>query len=384
MAVRTLAAGLSVLLLSGCGWHVTAAHPTPAPTSVVISDNDNPGTSSGPSGGPAGSSGGDYTNSSGPNGNSSGPGGISGATGQNGCWFTSYGLCLSGATGGEPGPVRTDPGFACRIAVTNGQPGSGGFITLPGGGFAVDPASDVSIALPLGSEYHPNNFGFTFIGGRWLPVRREWVSSDGTRYAYPDATGIHVISVADGADTVVGKGQAWQLLDLENTGAYAVASNHTIGLWFLPLTGSPRQITDRGYWITMRGGIAYGQLAPSVPSGVTNQVLRLDLASGAVQTWWSDPAPNVQLLAVAPDGALLISIPGPYFPIVDVRRMPEPDHWIPVFSDLNFGQPHNLTLPVVVDSRGTWLSDTSGVWLSSSSGTLLVSSVSGQLASGCG
>jgi hypothetical protein len=391
VAVRAVVAGLSVLLLSGCSSPATAAHPTPAPTSVVISENDNPGTSSGPSG-PAGSSGGDYTNSSGPGGfsgatgpyyssGSSGPYGSSGATGQPGCWVVSYGLCVSGATGNAPGPVRTDPPFPCKIAVSSGQPGGGGFIALPGGTFALDPSSDVSIPVPVGSPYRPTNFGFTFRAGRWFPVKPDWVSPDGSRYAYPDPTGIHVITVADGTDTVLGKGQAWQLLYLQNDGAYGVAANHTIGLWFLPLTGSPRQLTDRGYWITMSGSVAYGMQAQSVPSGVTNTVLRLDPATGLIVTWWSDPPAGVQLLATAPDNGVLMLIPSQYFPFVDVRRMSQPDQWIPVFSDVN-GQRY-LTPPVLVDSRGTWLSDNGGVWLSSSSGTLLVSTVSGQLASGC-
>jgi hypothetical protein len=386
VAVRALALGVLALLLGGCTSPATASGLHPSATSSVIAGFGPVGSSgyTGPNGYSGASGPYDYSGATGPyySSGSSGPYGSSGSS--PGCWVVNYGLCISGATGGVPPPARTDPPFPCKVALSSGQPGGGGFISLPGGTFALDPSSDVSIPVPIGSQSRPTSFGFTFRAGRWFPVKPDWVSPDGSRYAYPDPTGIHVITVADGTDTVLGKGEAWQLLDLQNDGVYGVAANHTIGLWFLSLTGLQKQLTDRGYWITMSSGVAYGMQAQSVPSGVTNTVLRIDRTSGLVSTWWSDPPPGVQLLTVAPDDSLLVSIPSQYFAFVDVRRMSQPDKWMPIFIDANgLGQQRYLNQPVVVDSKGTWISDNGGVWLVSAGGPFLVSTVSGQLASGC-
>jgi hypothetical protein len=64
--------------------------------------------------------------------------------------------------------------------------------------------------------------------------------------------------------------------------------------------------------------------------------------------------------------------------------MSQPDKWMPIFIDANgLGQQRYLNQPVLVDSKGTWISDNGGVWVVSPGGPFLVSTVSGQLASGC-
>ena len=108
-------------------------------------------------------------------------------------------------------------------------------------------------------------FGLSFssASGRWYPVTREAVSPDGSRYAYTLGSGIHIVTAANGSDTVIGSDKSWRLVLLVNDGAYAAPGDQAPGLWFVPLSGSPKQVIDSGWWMTASAssGIAYGQRA---------------------------------------------------------------------------------------------------------------------------
>jgi len=377
----------SLLVLTSCG--SAAAHKSAIGTPTASASGTAPYWSSGPSasGGPSPSGATGPFASTYPT--------VSGASGPhpgcNGIW--SYNLCIpfSAYTGPSANPaVQSDLGFSCRIAISNGSPGSGGFIKFPGGDFTTDPRSNVSITYPPGTQ--PGMGGpqlsFSSASGRWYPVTREAVSPDGSRYAYMVGSGIHIVTAANGADTVIGTDKSWRLVLLVNNGAYAAPGDQATGLWFVPLSGSPKQIIDTGWWMTASAssGIAYGQRAQSVPPGANNPILRLSLSSGAVQTWWSAAPGAVQLSAVAPDGSLIVSMPSEQGgSIVDIRRIAQPEQVDSILAGPN----GYLMGPVVADYHGIWLTinntgaNASYTWFAPARAYAPASKVSGQLASGC-
>ena len=177
--------------------------------------------------------------------------------------------CQSGGSNGSstsPSPVGV--ALRCKLPISNGVPGSGGFISFPEAIFTADKASHVTLPGPALGGRQAFGLSYDRASAKWLPVPPDWVSPDGTRYAYPSADAIEVISVATG--TVVnelGKGHSWQVLDLENGGVYAyiVKSGTTDwpptaasgGLWVFPYTSSVHEIENTSVPVAVKGTIGY-------------------------------------------------------------------------------------------------------------------------------
>jgi len=121
-------------------------------------------------------------------------------------------------------------------------------------------------------------------------VPLDWVSPDGTSYTYPSADAIEVVSVATGAAVhEFGKGNAWQVLDLENGGVYAYivkggASDWppaaaSGGLWVFPYTSAGHEIenTQTLVPVAVKGTIAYfvNTYIPAQPTSSIVQWLNL-------------------------------------------------------------------------------------------------------------
>ena len=196
---------------------------------------------------------------------------------------------------GSP-PAPSSLVLNCRLPIYSGQSGSGGFLVFPGRNYIADPRSAVSLPIPpAGAQGQSFPTGLTYDQAydRWLPVPRTWVSPDGRLYAYtyPGTDGIYFTSVTAGGQTKIGAGHSWNLIDVESAGAYAAVvttpGQPAAGLWLVPFTGSPVQITTLGYWNAVGGGAAYGSPTSAVHSGVANVILRLDLKTGASQPWFT-------------------------------------------------------------------------------------------------
>src|SRR5579872_968893 len=142
-----------------------------------------------------------------------------------------------------------------RIAISNGQPGSGGWLTFPGGTFAPDPGSNVT--LPSG--WAP---GLThdLALNKWVPVPRDWVSPDGKKYVYFDGTTFHVVGYQASdwlfSPPVAGLNTYWTVLWAENDGVYVTSPG--LGIWRVGYGGGTRQVTGSGYWSVANGKYAYG------------------------------------------------------------------------------------------------------------------------------
>jgi hypothetical protein len=244
--------------------------------------------------------------------------------------------------------------LVCRLPVYAGQNGSGGFIQYPGGNFTADPSS--AVGLPSGASPAPGGgYGGNFLGiaydrpfARWLPVPYTWVSPDGSRYAFAAGDGIYWVDVATGTEYELGAGHYWTLVGVKNDGVYASIAGQG-GLWFLPYTRSPQQITTTGFWQAVSTTAAYGTATSAVPQGVANTIIRLDLSSGTVSDWFTRQGASSAVRGLDAAGN----------PIVDVQLYAgDSETWIAKgpTADPIFGSVENLR------DQGTPIADTHGIW----------------------
>lgn len=241
-------------------------------------------------------------------------------------------------------------------------------MTFPGGSFAKDPNS-------LGA--------YDRAAGKWLPVFRAWTSPDGLHYAYPEyrpvtgpATGIiHIVDVSTGADKGVNVPAPSLVVSYETAGVYVtrVVPNSGAAAMALtlvdPVAGTFKQITaDERAWLQVGGPSAYAAdldgSDPKPPSGpgAANRVLKLDLASGAITTYFSSPGNSVQILGLDASNNPVIGITSATSYSVRLGTSA-------IFSgppaDTNPGG------PLVVDSHGVWFGSQSGrIWLFPAGGPL--------------
>lgn len=214
----------------------------------------------------------------------------------------------------------------------------GGFLHLPGGAFARDPRAEMvpddtrppaGLTRMLRTIVQPYLFGtsngiygeitYDRPAERWLPVARAQVSPDGLRYAYTEllqlpgdvlggATSggrIHIADVHSGSDQVVysysGR-QPLSVVSFAQDGVYISPGCEGVEV-VLPgacgpdsftlsrldaKTGKVTKVSDRrGSWV-IAGGLAW---MSTLEGGADqpNQLLRIELSTGSVQTWDHEP-----------------------------------------------------------------------------------------------
>ena len=281
----------------------------------------------------------------------------------------------------------------CRLPISAGSPGSGGFVVFPGGKYVADPKSNVVIPnVPTpspGYGYNPGNFfGLTYdrTYSRWLPVPRQLVTPDETHYVYTSPDSVYVVSIATGAKVGLGAGMghAWTVLEVDNQDVYANPQQQTAqpvaGLWLLPFSGAPRQVTTKGYWQAVGGGAAYGFEVPSVPSGAVQALLRLDLKTGTTSTSLNNLPPNSNVLGLDLQGhPIVIEQTSPPQVVVATgsnRRLVISDGSMPNFY-VSYG--------MLADRNGIWLASGTGLfmWTGVVGQMEQVSAVSGPIAGAC-
>jgi hypothetical protein len=298
--------------------------------------------------------------------------------------------------------------LTCRLPISSGAPGSGGFVGFPSAAFTSDPGSNLGTAI--GRYSGGGSITYDRAANIWVPAPRVAVTPDGARFVYwsgPEAD-FHLVNVATSAETAIGprlSGQAWQaasaarqnwysggppwgLIEAGADGVYAVPPyGSTVGgLWLFPYAGGERQIASFGYWQAVGGGAAWGTRAPSFPQGATVAIVRLDLGSGASADWFSQDGENAVVEGFDTAG----------HPVVVTSR--ESDYQVWVVD----GQRHGtqvLNLPreqarsgygsdvpvqsVIGDANGVWMATADGLYLYRNGRTQKVSTVTGQLGGGC-
>jgi hypothetical protein len=191
---------------------------------------------------------------------------------------------------------------------------------------------------------------------RWLPVPRQSVSADGTRYAFSTADGIYVVTVSSGAMTELGKGHAWTILSVGAAAVFATVPN-AAGLWLLPFSGaSPQQLTATGYWQAVNGAAAYGTPTSAVPYGTANTIQKLDLLSGTISDYFTRPGMQSYVAGFDAQGEPIIYASGLY-----PNGTSGSDVWIGSLylmtyrtSQYGGSTGFNATGAPVADSHGVW------------------------------
>jgi hypothetical protein len=296
-------------------------------------------------------------------------------------------------------PVPVASTLACRLPISSGQPGSGGFITFPQAAFTADPNSVVKADSYTGLDYDR-------AAGKWLPVSRSAVAPDGSRYAYWDyrSRTMQAVVIATGAEMPLGpqpsgaasaarlnSDSGWSVIEAADAGVYAAPNNgyqSSPGLWLFPWSGAgERQVTGSGFWQEVGGGAAWGTVSESVPVGAANTIRRLDLATGNTTDWFSVPGLQSRVVGFDVSG----------HPVIRASSKDVAEVWL--VSDRNQGTKLLSLAPqatsgangpsqpavqsVVGDDKGIWLATSDGLYLSTTAGTEKVSSVTGQLGGGC-
>ena len=297
----------------------------------------------------------------------------------------------------QPQPATVS--LKCRLPIYANGSGSGGFLEFPGGQFTPDPRSAVTAPPPPAGYTPPPGyyggppsqfFGLTYSAtlARWLPVPRSWITPDGKRYAYayPGADGVYVVTIATGAETEVGEGQKWTVLDAEAEGIYVTpwvgGGQPAAGLWLLPFTGPAKLLTATGYWTAVGGGAAYGTATSAVPNGAANTILRLDLSTGKAQPWFTAANAQSSVLGFDAKGAPVIqdyfTLPNAYPPSgTQIWIVPGLAQGYVIANNPPFGG------APVADSHGLWFPGGQTFLFVPGQGTFVASQVGGNLAGIC-
>ena len=179
-----------------------------------------------------------------------------------------------------------------------------GFLTLPDQTVVEDPTA------PAGSVFYDRAFA------KWLPVPRTSVSPDGRRYAYGEGsvyqgTGgkLHLVDVETGVDRVIYSGDfVYRVVDYAAEGIYLTAAppeGYSRGLWLQdPAGGAARLISSAVVAPAVGGGAGWGlefnkadpNPGPGGLEGPMNQIVRIDLSSGAATSWFYRPGTTLYFL----------------------------------------------------------------------------------------
>jgi hypothetical protein len=300
--------------------------------------------------------------------------------------------------------------------------GGAAFVAMPslavtydpaGPGDPFNPSGIPGSALPTGDNGYGSDsrwasfedlgsLGTTYdwILHRWLPVRPQFVSPDGTHYVYTqfgESNRIHIVDIATGSDQVVFQEGRFVATGYERLGVTLVHIGPQItqmgqealepdGVWLLdPTTGHTHQVNaDAKYWGDVSSGFAWRREGSSL--------LRLDLSTGDVTTWAQWPGLDLRVIG--------FDIAG--HPLVDTRPsdiITEPliQEWVAarqnnptMFLSVTYSaQPtehgtEGFAGPTAIgDEHGVWLEVTWGLYLYSASETRKVSSLTGKLVGGC-
>jgi hypothetical protein len=296
-------------------------------------------------------------------------------------------------TAAVPAPPSPQP-LTCQIAVFGYQAGSGGFVTLPGGDFSLDPKSDVS--LPKGITLYnrgTNGSSYDYAKSKWLPVPRVNVSPDGSSYAYQSTDsdgGIYVVDAVKGGAREVAKGNLWQVVEWRAPGIYAMQADPATGLYHgLYLidtnTGAVRGLTARGAWQAIGQTAAWGTEVPSaVNVDTSHTIIRFDLTSGQIAAYFSQPGSYLSVVAFDEQDR----------PVIDASNDVVQQVWAlngANHADRIFSGPGNqskdylrISPPGVTDSHGVWFGTDQGLMLyTTTDGFKKMSATTGQVGGGC-
>jgi hypothetical protein len=236
-----------------------------------------------------------------------------------------------------------------------------------GSNLAKSPGSPVLIGWPTGSSY------YDAAQGRWLPALGAWISPDGASYVYLnyDASELHVVDIASGADQVLERGKRLYPLAWTADGLYVMDA----------ITGAPVQtysITVPGGGLTTLGaklstvvpvstlpwigpghsGAWVAEVSSTVPhtngqnGPVANTISLIDLNTGQKVNWYSAANAAVSVLGFTASGTPLIQSTNSAG--TSIVRLTGPGAVAETYPLAH------AAVGSATDSHGTWLLDDAG------------------------
>jgi hypothetical protein len=205
--------------------------------------------------------------------------------------------CGGSSAGANNSPSASSSAAAlnCSLPIRSASGQQAGFLSIPSGKFAADPNVGTSA----------NGMTYDRPLKRWLPVNWAQLLPDGSAYAYTKEASptqfrneIHIVDVATGRDRVVYNQDAYHVVAYQPDGIYldhhlngTDASN---GLWRLdPTSGSLKAYPagEKATWGWIAAGGAWSYSVDGNRFG-SNSFARLDLSTGAVETWFQVASPQ--------------------------------------------------------------------------------------------
>ena len=264
-----------------------------------------------------------------------------------------------------PQPAATPVGLnvRCRLPVvwiTNpaNPTQHAGFLSFPGQSLTEDRSA------PAGSRFYDRAFA------RWLPVWRDAVSPDGAHYAYtktdPSATSgtVHVVDVATGVDKAIYTGGPMEVVEYGADGIYLTNGYEVpIGLWLEnPEGGQPRIISSTILFPRVTNGAAWGVTFNSADpdpasggmTGPQNELLRIDLVTGASSAWWYQPGQDLRVMDADYSGDLFVQEFRESTTRVSTWAVTAPKTAQLVYDDTNGTADLGPDNVAAVDANGTW------------------------------
>jgi hypothetical protein len=297
----------------------------------------------------------------------------------------------AGHMAGAPGPQTTvavsNVNFRCTLPlVVDGTPA---LLSFPDGKLTI-----------AGTTQPRGDLSFDYHSGRWLPVTPRAISPDGRFYAYlvnahPEQQGVdffsdvHVREVATGRDRVVFRnlgslamGEGGGLVGWSESGIYvstlsAIVANPDLYL-IDPSSSAPARrvgpnppipppggaFLPNADFTWINGGYAWGPGSYWHPSDQTQsryhtRVLRMDLRTGAVETWYDGGQP-MQIVGFDSEGHLVLRLIGAVGGLLVLTG-----------RNQTISMPARANGAFFSDSHGMWIGDGGVLWLYTADGQLL-------------
>ena len=279
-----------------------------------------------------------------------------------------------------------------------GQENQPGFIDTSTGVFTADPKGAAALQGHQGADVIDAWASYDAAQHRWLPVPREWVSPDGSKYAYGDDHGIHVVSVSTGADSIVPgttlstdpRGLHYFVLAYQPDGIYVSEVSQISGGGIVlldPATATLKEVsTDAtGLGIFVSGGQAWWTGNPNAASPdpyVYHQPLT-GVAGQHAESWFSRDGYTPYVLGAAAEGQAMVVVHAFAGDELWILATPNISHMVGSAPDLSGNASVVPFRTAVADTSGWWIGGKNGVFFSDGSGLQTVSSTPAVVVGAC-